>query len=382
MNTDIISEERQEIDRLDRQILELLSRRVKCALSLAEQKRQEHRAIYDPAREREVIDRLVLANNGELSESSIKRIFGEIISACRAAQEPIRVAFLGPEYTFSHMAVVNHFGWSVDFMPRATIADVFREVEHGRAEFGVAPSENCNNGAVGLTLDQWLRSDLKICGEILLPVANALMSRHEHLTDIKRVYSHPQPLGQCQAWLERNLPDVSLIETSSTAEAAARAAAESDAAAVGGEILADRHNLNVLARNIQDRPLNLTRFFIIGRMDSRPTGHDKTSILFIVKHTPGSLYAALKPLADVGINLARIESRPTRDRPWEYVFFVDLEGHQDEDRINAGLNGLKKHVDMFKVLGSYAMAETHLQDHIAAPVPSMKMIGATPENAG
>ena len=351
-----IDQWRNEIDRLDRELVELLGRRADCVQKIAEVKQTNGWPVYDPDRERNLLAALTADNRTILPDQSLRRIFREIISACRALQARTSVAFLGPEDTFTHQAAISHFGRGVDFLPRGSISDVFREVEHGRAEFGVVPAENSNNGAVNLTLDEWVESDLKICGELLLPVSQTLMSQTRDPQQIKRVLSHPQALAQCRAWLARNLPHAVLEESASTATAAQQAAQDPEAAAVGPEMLADRHGLGVLARNIQDQPLNLTRFLVLGRRDCRPTGHDKVSMLFVVSHKPGSLYKALYPLAEAGINMTRIESRPTRHRPWEYVFFVDIEGHQEEETVQKALAGLAEHVVTFKILGSYPAA--------------------------
>ena len=364
---DIINQ-RKEINRIDGQILELLGRRALLALEIGEWKKEQGRPIYDPNRERDIISALCKANPSILPESSLRRIFLEIISACRAAQDPLTVSFLGPAATFCHMAAISYFGHSCTFSPRASIADLFREVEHGRAHFGVAPAENSNEGAVSSTLDELARSELKITGEILLPVSHALLTGEVELDQIKRVYSHPQALAQCRAWLSRNVPRAELLESSSTAAAAAQAVEEKGSAAIGGALLADRHGLNLLAENIQDRPLNLTRFFVLGRDENESTGRDKTSVMFITSHEPGSLHQALSPMADAEINMTRIESRPTRDKPWNYAFFVDFEGHRSEDRIQKALAGLAANVDKLKVLGSYPAADA--VDQIVKPGPN------------
>jgi len=359
MNRRDISTLRSQIDQLDRQILDLLGQRADLALGIADWKQEHGWSAYDPERERLILDDLVATNRSALPEAAIRHIFGEIISACRAVQEPTTVAFLGPVATFSHMAAVKYFGRSCNFLPRRSISDVFRDVEHGQSAFGVVPAENSNQGAVGLTLDEWVTSDLKICGEILLPVSHALLSRGKDLASIQQVLSHPQALAQCRAWLSRNLPGADLVETASTAAAAQQAVEEQSSAAIGCEMLADQYGLSMLARNIQDQALNLTRFFILGRLECPPGNRDKTSILFIAAHRPGALHEALSPLAEAGVNLTRIESRPTQNRPWEYVFFADLEGHQSSDRVCQALAALSQRVEHFKILGSYPAAEAN-----------------------
>ena len=347
---------RLEIDRIDRGLLDLLEQRAQTAHRIAGYKREHGLDAYDPERERRVLDGLAKQNGQGLPNEAVVRIFREIISACRAVQGGLAVSFLGPEDTFSHRAAVEYFGHSVSLIPRGSISDVFREVEHGRAGFGVVPAENSNEGAVGLTLDEWSRSELLVCGEILLPVSQTLMSRQPSLSGVRRVYSHPQALAQCREWLSRNLSGATLVETSSTSAAAARTAVEDEAAAVGGSMLAERHSLNILASNIQDQALNLTRFLVLGRDQRPPSGRDKTSILFKASHRPGALYQALKPLSDAGVNLTRIESRPSRERPWEYVFFIDFEGHQSDDKISRALELVTRETIAFKVLGSYPAA--------------------------
>ncbi len=356
MNAEKLGGWRREIDQIDREILRLLGKRVECALGVSRTKKEHGLPVYDPEREKSILSNLCSENDTALSNSGVRKIFGEIISVCRAVQSPTTVSFLGPEDTFSHMAAIKHYGGSASFVPRGTISDVFREVEHGRADFGVVPAENSSNGAVGLTLDEWVASDLNICGEILLPVDHVLMAGQGEISGIKRVYSHPQALGQCRNWLGRNMPGAVLVETASTSMAARRALEEDDAAAVGSDMLAAKLCLSVLARNIQDQAVNLTRFFIIGRTDCSPTGRDKTSIWFVASHRPGSLYEALTPFSEAGLNLTKIESRPSGERPWTYIFFIDFEGHRSEERVSAALDALAGKVEQVKVIGSYPMA--------------------------
>ncbi len=348
---------REKIDQIDRDLIQLLSRRAACALAIGPLKQSLGLPTFDAGREREVMDALLTHNDGPLTDSALNYIFTEIISACRALQCPTRVAYLGPEATFSHTASLEYFGRSSTLLPRDSIVDVFREVESGQADFGVVPVENSTEGAVGLTLDQLATSDLRICGEILLPISHALMSRTTDLDLIESVFSHPQALAQCFGWLAGNLPGRAIVQTPSTAAAAKRAAQEPGAAAVGSEMLARLYGLEVLSRNIQDRSVNLTRFLILGRAESRMTGKDKTSILFTARHQPGSLLAALTPFANHGINLTRIESRPSKEKLWTYIFFVDIEGHLSEDRVKDALEALSSYVDNLKILGCYPKAE-------------------------
>ena len=348
---------REKIDQIDRDLIQLLSQRAACALAIGPLKQSLGLPTFDAGREREVMDALLAHNDGPLTNSALNYIFTEIISACRALQCPTKVAYLGPEATFSHTAALDYFGRSSTLLPRDSIVDVFREVESGQADFGVVPVENSTEGAVGLTLDQLATSDLSVCGEILLPVSHALMSRTTDLDMIESVYSHPQALAQCFGWLAGNLPGRAIVQTPSTAAAAKRAVQESGSAAVGSEMLARLYGLEVLSRNIQDRSVNLTRFLILGRAQNRMTGKDKTSLLFTARHQPGSLLAALKPFAKQGINLTRIESRPSKDKPWTYIFFVDIEGHLSENPVKAALDELSDCVDNLKILGCYPKAE-------------------------
>lgn len=348
---------REQIDRIDRELIRLLSERATCALAIGPLKEALGLPTFDAGREREIMDALLAENSGPLPDSALRYVFTEIISACRALQCPTRVAYLGPEATFTHMATLEYFGRSSTLLSRDSIVDVFREVESGQVDFAVVPVENSSEGAVGLTLDQLVTSDVKICGEILLPVAHALMSQETDLSEIHAVYSHPQALAQCFGWLAGNLPGRDILQMPSTAAAAQKAAKERGIAAIGNEMLARLYGLEVLSRNIQDRTVNLTRFLILGNAENRMTGHDKTSILFAAKDRPGALLEALTPLADQGINLTRIESRPSKEIPWTYIFFVDMEGHLSEDRVEAALAELEQSVDRLKILGCYPKGE-------------------------
>ncbi len=266
------------------------------------------------------------------------------------------IAFLGPEATFCHQASLAYFGRSCRFLPCDSIPDVFRQVELGKAHFGVVPIENSTEGAVGTTLDELAGSGLKISGEAVLRISHALMSKEEDLAEIEKVYSHPQALAQCQGWLRRNLPGRTLVPTSSTASAAGLVSQDRHSAAVGSAVLAEIHGLAILADQIQDLSLNLTRFLVLGTEDVSPTGQDKTSVLFATSHNPGALKDALGPFSDQGINMTRIESRPSKQAPWEYVFFVDIEGHRLDISVRKALDSLARCTARLKVLGSYPMA--------------------------
>ncbi|MBM4325959.1 MAG: prephenate dehydratase [Deltaproteobacteria bacterium] len=344
---------RERIDLLDDEIIRLLHERAAQAKEIGRLKRTNGLPALDAQRERAVLERLSCGKSGLLQPSALKHIFTEIIAACRAIQEPLKVSHLGPEATFTHMAAMDYFGRSCEFFPRDSIVDVFRDVQSGHAHFGVAPVENSTEGSVGLTLDQLADGDLKICGEIYLRISHALMSTERDLSRIKEVLSHPQALGQCLGWLSRNLPARPLVQMSSTAVAAKKAAEQPGSAAVGNEALARLHGLHVLARGIQDRSTNVTRFLVLGNEEHAPTGRDKTSILFSTPHRPGALLKALTPFSQQGVNISRIESRPSKETPWEYIFFADFEGHVSDEHVRAALEEFSQCVNRLRMLGSY-----------------------------
>lgn len=344
---------RQGIDDIDEKILKLMSKRGALAKDIGRIKKSKGRKIYVPSREKQIFDRLSKLNAGPYENPSIFSVFREIISATRALEEPTKIAFLGPIATFTHQASVNHFGTSATLLPQTGIAEVFMEVEKGHADYGVVPVENSTEGVVNYTLDKFVESDLKICSEIIIPVVHHLLSAENDLKSIKKVYSHPQALSQCRNWLTKHLPNAKLVETDSTAQAAKKISTEKKAAAVASDLAADMYGLNILERDIQDVAKNYTRFLIIGNDQAKKTGNDKTSIVFVTKDEPGILYKLLKPLSDAKINLTKIESRPLKRKAWEYMFFVDLDGHASEKKIQKGLKELEKGCQMFRVLGSY-----------------------------
>jgi chorismate mutase/prephenate dehydratase len=353
MDKDEIGDLRKRIEGLDAQIVQLLCERARHAVEIGCLKQLKEVPVFDGFRERTVLNGLSARNEGPLADSALRRIFTEIISACRALQGPTKVCFLGPEATFSHQAALEYFGRSCSFLPSDSIVDVFRRVEIGHADFGVVPVENSTEGTVGLTLDQLAVTHVDICAEIFLRVSHALMSLDRDLGNIERVFSHPQALAQCLGWLSNKLPGTAMIQTSSTAAAAQRASQEAGTAAVGSEMLAPVYGLEVLARDIQDRALNLTRFLVIGNQESSRTGRDKTSLLFAVSHHPGALREALTPFAEQEVNISRIESRPSKETPWEYVFFLDLEGHLADKSVGTAVEKLAACVSRLKILGSY-----------------------------
>lgn len=356
-----LEEVRERIDAVDVEIQRLISERAKLAQLVGISKSgATGRTVdfYRPEREAQVLRAARERNEGPLRDEEVLRLFREIMSACLAQQEPLKVAFLGPEGTFTQQAVLNHFGHSVRSLPLASIDEVFHEVEAANADFGVVPIENSTEGTVNHTLDRFLTSPLKICGEVELRIRHHLMGAMSELARIERVCSHPQSLAQCRVWLEEHLPGVEQVPVSSNAEGARRARDEKGSAAIAGQTAAEVYGLTVLAAEIEDRADNTTRFLVLGRKLFSPSGADRTTLLVSVGHTdaPGALYRLLEPLARHRVSLTRIESRPSRRRKWDYVFFIDLEGHADEKHVKRALTALKKRASLFRVLGSYPRA--------------------------
>ncbi|MBI4911944.1 MAG: prephenate dehydratase [Acidobacteria bacterium] len=352
-----LGELRARIDALDDAILRLLNERAGLAAQVGELKRGQPGSFYVPSRERAIVARLQAANPGPFPSEALRPVFQEIFSACLALEKGLRIAFLGPEGTFTHQAMKHQFGLSAHGVPAPTIAAVFDEVEKGRAEFGVVPIENSTEGVVTHTLDTILDSDLRISAEIVLDVDHCLLGRPAlALADIQRVYSHAQGLGQCRRWLEAHLPEAARIEAPSTGEAARLAREDAAGAAVAPELAADLHDLVVLQASIQDLKANATRFLVIGKEQAAPTGRDRTSLMVITKEGPGVLHEMLGPFADAGLNLTKIESRPSRRKAWENVFFLDVDGHQALEPLASALQAMGPHCEMLKVLGSYPRA--------------------------
>jgi chorismate mutase/prephenate dehydratase len=346
---------RAEIDALDQEVQRVISRRATVALEVARAKREAGAEddFYRPEREAAILRRVVDRNLGPLADETMVQLFREIISACLALQKPLRVAFLGPAGTFTQAAALKHFGRSVETLPLDTIDAVFREVASESARYGVVPVENSTEGVVSHTLDMFMQSTLHICGEIGLPIHHFLLSRETGLGAVRRVYSHSQSIAQCRRWLDRNLPHPERVVVVSNAEAARRAAQEQGTAAIAGEVAGSIYGLGVLAANIEDEPENTTRFLVIGRRPVPPTGTDKTSVLLSARNEPGSLYHLLEPFARHGINMNRIESRPSRRGKWDYVFFVDVDGHAQDPGLASALKEVSQRSAMFRVLGSY-----------------------------
>ncbi len=354
-----LADARAHIDSIDRTIQELIAERARWALQVGKAKGPLKAAVdyYRPEREAQVLRMVVDRNSGPLADEVLVRLFREIMSACLAQQEPLKVGYLGPEGTFSQQATRKHFGHSAHGMPLASIEEVFQEVENGNADFGVVPVENSGQGTIQVTLDMFLTSPLRICGEVELRVHQYLLSRSGRIEDIERVYSHPQSFAQAQAWLRGNLPAAEKIAVTSNAEACRRARNADDAAAIGGESAGQVYGLKkVITSPIEDRADNTTRFLVLGRQIFPPSGHDRTSILVFIKDKPGALFNVLEPFARHGISMNRIESRPSHHAKWEYAFFIDLSGHIDDEAMKLALAELGEHAAQIKVLGSYPVA--------------------------
>jgi len=351
---------RRRIDSVDARIHALINERAGLAQQVGISKHKDGHTVdfYRPEREAQVLRLALERNKGPLRDEEVLRLFREIMSACLAQQEPLKVAFLGPEGTFTQSAVLKHFGHSVRALALASIDEVFREVEAGSADFGVVPIENSSEGTVNYTLDRFLSSPLHICGEVELRIHHFLMGRMASLRKVKRVCSHPQSLAQCRDWLREHLPEAELVPVASNAEGARRARDEQGSAAIAGDTAAEVYGLGILAAQIEDRPDNTTRFLVIGRKLFAPSGVDRTTFIVSGGHTdaPGALYRLLEPLAKHRINVTRIESRPSGRRKWDYVFFLDIEGHADDPGIARALASLKKRASLFRVLGAYPRA--------------------------
>lgn len=360
--SDTMSKENEElddlrvcIDRIDAQLLKLINERARLAQAIAAVKRggSAEAELYRPEREAQILRRIVDSNEGPLADPEVARLLREIMSACLALEQPVRVSYLGPRGTFTEAAALKHFGGSVSTVPATGIDEVFHAVETGACNFGVVPVENSIEGAVNHTLDCFIDSPLRICGEVELQVHHQLLSAASDVNAVRRVYAHQQAIAQCRRWLDKYLPGVERLPVSSNAEAARRAAAQSGAAAIAGETAARYYGLPILAANIEDHPENTTRFAVIGRLAVPPSGHDRTSILFSVQNKPGALYHVLQAVAEAGISMTRIESRPSKRGTWDYDFFVDIDGHAEDPAVAAALEGLKSRATMMKLLGSY-----------------------------
>ncbi|AOS27527.1 prephenate dehydratase [Xanthomonas oryzae pv. oryzae] len=355
----VLADVRAKIDEIDRNIQALIAERANFSHQVGKAKGKLAAAVdyYRPEREAQVLRMVVDRNEGPLSDEVLVHVYREIMSACLAQQEPLKIGYLGPEGTFSQQAVLKHFGRSAVGLPMATIEEVFQEVEAGNADFGVVPVENSGQGTIQVTLDMFLTSNLKICGEVELRVHQYLLSRNGRLEDIERIYAHSQSFAQTAGWLRSHLPNVEKIAVSSNAEGARRARNAEDAAAIGGESAAHVYGLKkVIMKSIEDDDDNTTRFLVIGRQIFPSSGHDRTSVLVFIHDKPGALFDVLSPFARHGISMNRIESRPSHQDKWEYGFFIDLVGHVEDDAMKQALAELKAHAAQIKVLGSYPVA--------------------------
>ncbi len=349
---------RTEIDTIDAQLLDLLNRRARCAQLVGEIKANHGEAgfVYRPEREAQVLRRIQEINPGPLSNDSVTWFFREVMSACLSLEQALGVAFLGPLGTFSESAATKHFGHAARLMPQISIDDVFREVEALHADYAVVPIENSTEGAIGRTLDLLMTTPLKICGEVVLRIHQHLLSNETSLDSITKVYSHAQSLAQCHEWLNRSLPNAQRISLGSNAQAAQFAACEAGAAAIAGEAAAERYQLPKLASSIEDEPNNTTRFVVLGRQEAGASGRDKTSLIMSAHNRTGALSTLLAPFSEAGVSMTRLESRPARHTLWEYVFFVDIEGHREDTAVATALAELGRRAAYLKVLGSYPVA--------------------------
>jgi len=359
--TDPLASLRSQIDAIDDEILERLNARARVARQIGELKNDAAGdagkiAIYRPEREAQVLRRLKAANPGPLSGEAVARLFREVMSACLALEKPLSIACLGPHGTFSEAAAIKQFGHAASVNPHATIDDVFRAVESAADDYGVVPVENSTEGAVGRTLDLMTGTSLSVCGEVVLRVQQHLMRHPGGSGAVERVYSHAQSLAQCHEWLNRELAAAQRVPVASNAEAARRAAEDAGSAAIAGELAAERYGLTIAHRNIEDEPNNTTRFWVLGRHPAGRSGHDKTSLIVGARNRPGAVHELLGPLARHGVSMTRLESRPARTGLWEYVFFVDLEGHRDDPGLAAALAELERLAAFVRVLGAYPVA--------------------------
>ena len=353
MSNQKIQELRKKIDEIDDKLVDLLNERAKIVIEVGNIKKAEKLDFHSPSREREILERLTARNTGPLPEDTLKAVYHEILSSSLSLERPLKVAYLGPRATFTHQAGMQQFGLAAQYVPVESIKDVFNEVERGRADYGVVPIENSTSGAVIYTLDMFIDSELKISAEIMLEVSQHLLSRSGKIEDIKKIYTISPAAAQCRQWLEKNLPGVPVLDATSTARAAEMALDDPAAAAIASEMAAVLYSLQIAARKIEDSASNITRFLVIAPKYPGRTGRDKTSIMFSIKDKVGALYAMLAPFAESGINLNRLDARPSGRKVWDYVFFIDMEGHIEDENVAKAIENLKKDCLFLKVLGSY-----------------------------
>lgn len=351
---------RNKIDQIDEEILNLLNERGKISIEVGNRKKDKNLAFHFPERERELLERLYGLNKGPLSNKSINSIYREILSASLFLQNNQGVSYFGPQATYTHQAAVKFFGSSLNFMHEDTIGGVFESVFKNKVRFGIVPIENSNEGIVNYTLDMFVDYDLSIYSEIMLSISHCLLCLSEKKEDIQKVYSHPQAIGQCRHFLEKYLPGIPIVETLSTARAAEFASKEKGAAAIAGEIAANVYQLHIIEKQIEDKSDNYTRFLVISKQHPHKSGKDKTSILFSIKDRVGALYAVLELFYKQNINLTNIQSRPSKKRPWEYIFFIDLLGHIEDESVQTAIEKIKTGCLFFKVLGSYPSVDEAL----------------------
>ncbi len=344
---------RREIDEIDNEILKLLNKRANVVIEIAHIKRNEKAKYYSPERERKILERITALNTGPFPNDTLKVIYREILSASLSLEEPLKVAYLGPLATFTHLAALRHFGSAALFVPVESIKEVFNAVESGRTGFGVVPIENSSEGVVSYTLNMFMDHDLKISAEVMLEISQNLISKSGDKAEVTKVYSNPHAAAQCRRWLESRLPKIPILETTSTARAAELASQDDDAAAIASELAAKVYKLQFIEKNIEDSKHNVTRFLVISKEFPAKTGKDKTSIMFSIKDKPGALYDILSPFKKAKINLTKIESRPSKRKAWEYIFFVDMEGHIDDKKVRRAIDDMKDSCLYLKILGSY-----------------------------
>lgn len=348
---------RKKIDEIDLKILDLLNKRTKVVLDIKKAKKDKRLNIHSPEREKRILERLTKLNPGPFPNDALKALYREILSASLSLQQPLKIAYLGPAATFTHLAARRQFGSSAEYIPESTIKAVFEAVARGKAQYGVVPIENSTEGVVNYTLDMFMDSDLNMASEIMLQVSHNLVSKTGRKSDVKKIYSYPQATAQCRNWLEENFPGIPIIEEPSTAAAAREVSKDPSAAAVASELAATVYKLKFVSKGIEDYKHNYTRFLVIAKDSPSRTGKDKTSIMFSVKDRPGALYSILRHFAKHKINLTKIESRPSKRKAWEYIFFVDMEGHIEDKVVKKAIDEVKKECLYLKVLGSYPSAD-------------------------
>ncbi len=347
-----ITDHRKAIDKLDAQIIKLLNDRTRHVLEIGAMKLRAGEQIYAPHREQAVLRRLSRLNKGPITNESLHAIYREIMSSALSLEKSMTIAYLGPEATYTHQAAIRRFGSSLRYSPQKTISDVFTEVGKNRADYGVVPIENSTEGVVTNTLDMFVDSELRIVAQIIMPIQHCLVSRGP-IEKIKKLFSHPQAVAQCRIWVQNHLPQAEIIETSSTTRAANLASATANSAAIASSLAAERYNLRILESDIQDNSNNVTRFLVLGRQCSPPTGNDRTSVMFNIADEVGTLHRALAPIRRYRLNMTKIESRPSKRKAWEYFFFIDVDGHQQDARVAKAIAHLEQQCNFVKVLGSY-----------------------------